>query len=44
LRYLLGIVMTPTAKDWDLLALPESLSFLYYLIPPVRLIQELGSK
>jgi hypothetical protein len=44
LRYLLGIVMTPTPQDCDLLALPESLSFLQYLIPPVRLIQELGNK
>jgi Uncharacterised nucleotidyltransferase len=43
-RYLMGIVTTPTAKDWDFSLLPESLSFLYYLILPVRLIQELGSK
>ncbi|AFZ03611.1 hypothetical protein Cal6303_4712 [Calothrix sp. PCC 6303] len=44
LRYLLGIVMTPTTKDWNLSTIPESLSFLWYFILPIRLIQELGDK
>jgi len=44
LRYCLGLVLTPSTEDWDLLEhrvtppLPTSLSFLYYPLRPARLI------
>ncbi len=35
---------TPTAADWTLLPLPDSLAFLYYLVRPVRLLIDHGVK
>jgi hypothetical protein len=32
----------PLAKDWDLFRLPASMSFLYYLLRPIRLFREYG--
>ncbi|HEY9614633.1 nucleotidyltransferase family protein [Allocoleopsis sp.] len=41
-RYLLGTTITPTEKEWAFLPLPKSLSFLYYLLRPLRLLVMLG--
>ncbi len=45
--YLVGqfcrLVMTPTEEDISYLSLPKSLSFLYYLVRPIRLAQKHGS-
>ena len=35
--YFLSLIVTPTSKEWEFFPLPESLSFLYYLIRPMRL-------
>jgi hypothetical protein len=35
----LRIALTPSANDQALLSLPASLSFLYYLLRPIRLLQ-----
>jgi len=32
----------PLARDWDLFRLPASLSFLYYLLRPIRLFRDYG--
>jgi hypothetical protein len=32
----------PLAKDWDLFKVPASMSFLYYLLRPIRLMREYG--
>jgi hypothetical protein len=32
----------PLAKDWELFRLPASMSFLYYLLRPIRLFREYG--
>jgi len=37
LRYMLELIFLPEAPDWGLISLPENLSFLYYLIRPLRL-------
>ncbi len=37
-HYLFNILFTPTAKEWNFLPLPQSLSFLYYFIRPLRLL------
>ena len=34
------LIFSPTAKEWNYIALPKSLSFFYYLIRPYRLIKE----
>jgi len=39
---LLHTVITPNEKDRALVALPDSLSFLYYLLRPLRLVREHG--
>ncbi len=36
-RYCFDQIFTPTPLEWEFLALPSSLSFLYYLVRPVRL-------
>jgi hypothetical protein len=41
LRYLLFLT-TPSVKDWEEHPLPDSLSFLYYFLRPVRLLAEHG--
>lgn len=41
MRYL-RIVLTPNAQDKETMSLPGSLSFLYYLIRPVRLVKSYG--
>lgn len=44
-RYSLHIVheqMSPNKEDWALLSLPASLSFLYYVLRPLRLIRDHG--
>ena len=33
-------IFAPTAKEWNYIALPKSISFLYYLIRPYRLVKE----
>ncbi len=33
-------IFAPTAKEWNYVALPKSISFLYYLIRPYRLLSE----
>ncbi|OUL26880.1 hypothetical protein BV378_12205 [Nostoc sp. RF31YmG] len=42
LRYFLYLTITPNEKEWALLPLPKFLSFLYYLLRPLRLIAENG--
>jgi hypothetical protein len=42
LHQLLPQAITPNAKDRAFLALPASLSFLYYLLRPIRLAKEYG--
>ena len=32
--------LTPTPKDWTFLALPKALSFVYYLLRPVRILRD----
>ena len=39
-RQTLRTAMTPNTKDRAILPLPQSLSFLYYLLRPIRLIKE----
>ena len=41
-RHCLRIALIPSQADWALLLLPPSLSFLYYLIHPFRLIGKHG--
>jgi len=41
-RYCLRIGTTPTDGDWALLPLPAFLSFLYYLLRPMRLVGKYG--
>lgn len=41
IRYCL-MAMTPSHGDWKLLPLPPCLSFLYYLLRPIRLLHEYG--
>ena len=43
-RWLLQLVMTPVAEDRAFLSLPDSLSFLYYFLRPLRLIWRLGRR
>jgi hypothetical protein len=40
-RYGLGM-LAPTSADWRVVRLPEWLSFLYYMVRPVRLIAQHG--
>jgi len=40
LRACLHYTVSPTPADWKWVRLPASLSFLYYLTPPVRLFQK----
>jgi hypothetical protein len=42
--YSLGWALTPTVREWELLSLPASLSFLYYLFRPLRLIGNYSAK
>jgi hypothetical protein len=44
LRYYLGAIVTPNARDMALLRVPEPLSFLYYVLRPIRLTREYGLK
>jgi hypothetical protein len=37
IRYILDLAITPTIPDWRFVALPDPLSFLYYLVRPMRL-------
>jgi hypothetical protein len=37
------LALTPNAQDHELLLLPKSLSFIYYILRPVRLTKERGS-
>jgi hypothetical protein len=41
-RFLLRLTFTPSLSDWELVQLPAALSFLYYLIRPVRLAVKYG--
>lgn len=42
LQYCLRRAMTPTIEDWEFLPLPAFLSFLYYLLRPIRLVGKYG--
>jgi len=42
LRSGVRLILTPRSYDWMSLSLPESLSFLYYLLRPVRLARKYG--
>eukprot|EP00920_Eleutheroschizon_duboscqi_P038916 GHVT01093607.1.p2 GENE.GHVT01093607.1~~GHVT01093607.1.p2 ORF type:complete len:127 (-),score=19.01 GHVT01093607.1:299-679(-) len=42
LRYGLSLALTPTPAEWGLLRLPPSVSFLYYLLRPLRLAAKYG--
>ena len=42
LRHYLGAIVTPNAGDMALLPLPEALSFLYYLLRPIRVNRKYG--
>jgi hypothetical protein len=42
LYHLPGYLLTPNEKDRAFLPLPTSLSFLYYLIRPIRLVSVHG--
>lgn len=44
LRYTASIVMAPTVADWQWIALPPFLCFLYYLLRPVRLAGRYGRR
>jgi hypothetical protein len=41
-RFILRLTFTPSLGDWELVRLPAALSFLYYLIRPVRLAVKYG--
>ena len=41
-RYCLRLAMIPTLEDWAFLSLPAFLSFLYYLLRPIRLVRKCG--
>lgn len=41
-RYCFRLAATPTQGDWAFAPLPDRLSFLYYLIRPIRLVKEYG--
>lgn len=38
--YLITMLITPTAKEWQYIKLPKLLSFLYFLVIPYRLLTE----
>jgi len=40
--FCLRLASTPTVEDWQALSLPTSLSFLYYLIHPLRILGKYG--
>jgi hypothetical protein len=44
LSYSLSLALTPTVADWTMVAVPASLSFLYYLFRPLRLARKYGRK
>lgn len=39
-RHLAELAVTPTSRDEKLIPLPETLSFLYYVVRPVRLLRD----
>ncbi len=41
-HFILRLTFTPSLGDWELVRLPAVLSFLYYLIRPVRLAVKFG--
>lgn len=43
-RFVLRLVFTPTLGDWSLVRLPRALSFVYYLLRPLRLLALLVSR
>lgn len=40
--YCLHVLITPSVADWEFLRLPGALSFLYFLLRPIRLIRKMG--
>jgi hypothetical protein len=42
IQYCLHFAITPTFGDWSLLPLPSHLSFVYYLLRPLRLVEKQG--
>ena len=43
LRHVLNLIFLPSRQDWRYFSLPTNLSFLYYLLRPVRLMRATGS-
>jgi hypothetical protein len=43
-RYCLSLALAPTFGDWDSIKLPSFLSFLYYLLRPIRLTGKYGQR
>jgi len=41
-RYCLHALITPSVADWEFLPLPGALSFLYFLLRPIRLLRKMG--
>jgi hypothetical protein len=40
ITYCLRLILTPAPGDWELITLPSSLFFLYYLLRPARLVRK----
>jgi len=44
IRYCLRLALTPTVGDFELVSLPATLYFLYYVLRPIRLARKYGSR
>jgi len=44
IRYCLRLAFTPTVGDFELVSLPATLYFLYYVLRPIRLARKYGSR
>jgi len=40
LRYGFHLALDPTIHDWNVMTLPRSISFLYYVVRPIRLLRD----
>ncbi len=43
LRHVLNLIFLPSRQDWRYFSLPANLSFLYYLLRPIRLVLKAGA-
>jgi hypothetical protein len=41
-RFCLSLALVPRISDWEILSLPSSLSFIYFLVRPIRLANKYG--